>query len=145
MKGNTKKNEKLKIVKRLLKEIGSMQYLRNNMSLSESNCTNLWQLTLDQVSEKGSFTLGQMHPGPGYVSEKCLNTSASITRQQKQTGGGRGHTQELKQELGYRTPRQMKAQANTTREQSNNNSIYDVGWQPSHGENGGVGKKNTYN
>ena len=43
-------------------------------------------------------------------------------------------------------PRQMEAQANTTREQSNNNSIYDVGWQPSHGENGGVGnnKKRGY-
>ena len=29
----------------------------------------------------------------------------------------------------------MKAQANTTREQSDKN-IYDVGWRPSHGENG---------
>ena len=40
-----------------------------------------------------------------------------------------------------------KAQANTTREQSNKNNIYDVGWRPSHGENGGVGnqKKNTTN
>ena len=36
----------------------------------------------------------------------------------------------------------MEAQANTTREQSNNN-IYDVGWRPSHGENG-VGKKNSF-
>ena len=35
----------------------------------------------------------------------------------------------------------MEAQANTTKEQSNKNNIYDVGWQPSHGENGGVGKK----
>ena len=35
----------------------------------------------------------------------------------------------------------MEAQANTTREQSNKNNIYDVGWRPSHGENGGVGKK----
>ena len=32
----------------------------------------------------------------------------------------------------------MEAQANTTREQSNKNNI---GWRPSHGENGGVGKK----
>ena len=38
----------------------------------------------------------------------------------------------------------MEAQANTTREQSNKKNIYDVGWQPSHGENGGVGKKNIY-
>ena len=38
----------------------------------------------------------------------------------------------------------MEAQANTTREQSNNKNIYDVGWRPSHGENGGVGKKNIY-
>ena len=36
---------------------------------------------------------------------------------------------------------QMEAQANTTREQSNKKNIYDVGWPPSHGENGGVGKK----
>ena len=42
----------------------------------------------------------------------------------------------------FRTPRQMKAQANTTREQCNNKNIYDIGWRPSHGENGGVGKKN---
>ena len=35
----------------------------------------------------------------------------------------------------------MEAQANTTREQSNKKNIYDVGWRPSHGENGGVGKK----
>ena len=28
----------------------------------------------------------------------------------------------------FRTPRQMEAQANTTREQSNKNNIYDVGW-----------------
>ena len=46
--------------------------------------------------------------------------------------------------IRFRTPspRQMKAQANTTREQSNNKNIYDIGWRPSHGENGGVGKKN---
>ena len=37
--------------------------------------------------------------------------------------------------------RQMEAQANTTREESNKKNIYDAGWQPSHGENGGVGKK----
>ena len=42
------------------------------------------------------------------------------------------------------TPRQMEAQANTTREQSNKKNIYDVSWRPSHGENGGVGKKNLY-
>ena len=35
----------------------------------------------------------------------------------------------------------MEAQANTTTEQSNKNNIYDVDWRPSHGENGGVGKK----
>ena len=35
----------------------------------------------------------------------------------------------------------MEAQANTTREQSNKKNIYDVGWRPSHGKNGGVGKK----
>ena len=35
----------------------------------------------------------------------------------------------------------MEAQANTTREQSNKNNIYDEGWRPLHGENGGVGKK----
>ena len=35
----------------------------------------------------------------------------------------------------------MEAQANTTREQSNKNNIYNVGWQPSHQENEGVGKK----
>ena len=35
----------------------------------------------------------------------------------------------------------MEAQANTTRDQSNNNSIYDVGWRPSHEVNGGVGSK----
>ena len=35
----------------------------------------------------------------------------------------------------------MEAQANTTREQSNKNNIYDVGWRPSHGENGGEGTK----
>ena len=34
----------------------------------------------------------------------------------------------------------MEAQANTTREQSNKNNIYDVGGRPSHGENGGVEK-----
>ena len=34
----------------------------------------------------------------------------------------------------------MKAQANATREQSNNKNIYDVGWRPSHGENGGESK-----
>ena len=39
----------------------------------------------------------------------------------------------------------MKAQAITTREQGNNENIYDVGWQPSHGENGGVGKKKKKN
>ena len=38
-------------------------------------------------------------------------------------------------------PRQMEAQANTTREQSNKNNIYDVGLRPLHGENGGEGKK----
>ena len=38
----------------------------------------------------------------------------------------------------------MEAQANTTREQSNKKNIYDVGWQPSHGENGGVGKKKVF-
>ena len=43
--------------------------------------------------------------------------------------------------IRFRTPRQMEAQANTTREQSNKNNIYDVGWRPSHGENGGDGKK----
>ena len=32
----------------------------------------------------------------------------------------------------------MEAQANTTREQSKKNNI---GWRPSHGDNGGVGKK----
>ena len=32
-----------------------------------------------------------------------------------------------------------EAQANTTSEQSNKNNIYDVGWRPTHGENGGVG------
>ena len=32
----------------------------------------------------------------------------------------------------------MEAQANTTREQSNKNNI---GWRPSHGENGGVGNQ----
>ena len=37
----------------------------------------------------------------------------------------------------------MEAQVNTTREQSNKKNIYDVGWPPSHGENGGVGKKNV--
>ena len=37
----------------------------------------------------------------------------------------------------------MEAQANTTREQSNKNNIYDVGWWPLHGENGGVGKKKS--
>ena len=36
----------------------------------------------------------------------------------------------------------MKAPANTTREQSNQKNIHDVGWRPAHGENGGVGKKN---
>ena len=35
----------------------------------------------------------------------------------------------------------MEAQANTTREQSNKNNINDVGWRPSHEENGWVGKK----
>ena len=35
----------------------------------------------------------------------------------------------------------MEAQANTTREQSNKNNIYDVVWRPSHGEIGGVGKR----
>ena len=35
----------------------------------------------------------------------------------------------------------MEAQANTTREQSHKNDIYDVGWRPSHGEDGGVGNK----
>ena len=30
----------------------------------------------------------------------------------------------------------MEAQANTAREQSNKNNINDVGWRPSHGENG---------
>ena len=44
-----------------------------------------------------------------------------------------------------RTPRQMEAQANTTREQSNKNNIYDVGWRPSHRENGGVEKNNFLN
>ena len=38
----------------------------------------------------------------------------------------------------------MEAQANTTREQSNKNNIYDVGWQPSHGKNGGGGKKKLF-
>ena len=33
----------------------------------------------------------------------------------------------------------------STREQSNNNNIYDIGWRLSHGENGGVGKKRTKN
>ena len=39
----------------------------------------------------------------------------------------------------------MEAQANTTRGQSNKNNIYDVGWRPSYGENGGEGnlKKTT--
>ena len=35
----------------------------------------------------------------------------------------------------------MVAQAKTTREQSNKKNIYDVGWRPSHGKNGGVGKQ----
>ena len=39
----------------------------------------------------------------------------------------------------------MEAQANTTREQSNKKNIYDVGWRPSRGENGGVGKKKRSN
>ena len=43
--------------------------------------------------------------------------------------------------IRFRTPRQMEAQANTTREQSNKNNL---GWRPSHGENGGVGKKKIY-
>ena len=34
-----------------------------------------------------------------------------------------------------------EAQANTTSEQSNKNNIYGEGWRPSHGKNGGVGKK----
>ena len=39
----------------------------------------------------------------------------------------------------------MKTQVNTTREQSYNKNIYDVGWQPSHGENGeGKKKKNSW-
>ena len=38
----------------------------------------------------------------------------------------------------------MEAQANTTREQSNKKNIYDVGWRPSHGENGGVSKKKAF-
>ena len=38
----------------------------------------------------------------------------------------------------------MEAQANTTREQSNKKNIYDVGWRPLHGKNGGVGKKNSH-
>ena len=37
-------------------------------------------------------------------------------------------------------PRQMEAQANTTREQSNKKNIYDVGWQTSHGKKRRVGK-----
>ena len=47
--------------------------------------------------------------------------------------------------IRFRTPRQMEAQANTTREQSNKNNIYDVGWRPSHRENGegNIKKKNT--
>ena len=36
----------------------------------------------------------------------------------------------------------MEAQANTTREQSNKKKI--GGWQPSHGANGGVEKKNVF-
>ena len=35
----------------------------------------------------------------------------------------------------------MEAQANTTRKQSYKNNIYDEGWRPSQGENGGGGKK----
>ena len=46
--------------------------------------------------------------------------------------------------IRFRTPGQMKAQANTTREQSNNKNNYDIGWQPSHGENEGEGKKNSF-
>ena len=34
---------------------------------------------------------------------------------------------------------------NTSREQSNKKNIYDVGWRPSHGENGGVGTKTKTN
>ena len=38
----------------------------------------------------------------------------------------------------------MEAQAKSTKEQSNKNNIYDVGWQPSHAENGGEGKKKLH-
>ena len=35
----------------------------------------------------------------------------------------------------------MKVKADTTQEQRNKNNILYVGWWPSHGENGGEGKK----
>ena len=41
--------------------------------------------------------------------------------------------------IRFRTPEQMKAKANTTSEQSNEKSM-EVG-RPSHGGNGGEGKK----